>query len=180
MPAAGAPGAGDVNGDGYADVVAAISGTFGISVNSVRVYAGSQQGLAAAALTILEFPLDNSYGLLAGSAGDVNADGYGDIIVAGTLSGSNEVRIHPGSPSGLAQTSSWSVSKSTDSTFGSAGGGMRSEGRVSVYLGGADGLATTPVAVLVGVGIHRVFVVAPRRIGDDRGSRLLCARLTQR
>ena len=66
--------AGDVNGDGFSDVIVGSPGS-----NSVSIYLGSASGLMATAITI-----DSSggmFGYAVAPAGDVNADGFSDIIV---------------------------------------------------------------------------------------------------
>ncbi|GGM98143.1 hypothetical protein GCM10010967_34950 [Dyadobacter beijingensis] len=69
--------AGDVNRDGYADVIVGADG-----VNSAYVYKGSANGLTGnpTILQILNQP-DARFGGCVASAGDVNGDGYADVIV---------------------------------------------------------------------------------------------------
>jgi hypothetical protein len=72
--------AGDVNGDGYADV---IIGAYGYSSNTGRVYiyfgGSAMDNVADVAMT--GEATDNSFGRSVSSAGDVNSDGYADVIV---------------------------------------------------------------------------------------------------
>jgi hypothetical protein len=81
--------AGDTNGDGYGDVL--VSAYFyddGISdEGAVFVYHGAASGIAdgnaAAAATRLESnQTDAQVGYSVAGAGDVNGDGYGDVIVS--------------------------------------------------------------------------------------------------
>ncbi|MET7257509.1 FG-GAP-like repeat-containing protein [Dyadobacter fermentans] len=76
--------AGDVNGDGYADVAIGATGfsngeTF---EGGVFIYHGSTSGLTNNPTKILESNVINGYmGFTVTNAGDVNGDGYGDIAV---------------------------------------------------------------------------------------------------
>ena len=70
----------DVNGDGYADVIV---GAFGAC--KAYLYLGSTGGLQPSATLNCPDPTGtaggNNFGLPVASAGDVNGDGYADIVV---------------------------------------------------------------------------------------------------
>lgn len=110
--------AGDVNGDGYDDVMVSApqwdqSGVGG-NVGKVYVYYGSATGLSTtASWTVVGDQAGCQLGYGMGSAGDVNKDGYDDVIV--------------------------SASYYTN--------GQNSEGRMYLYYGSATGLATSPAWV---------------------------------
>jgi hypothetical protein len=85
-------GAGDVNGDGYADVIvgAELYDAPSLSEGAAFIFLGSASGVAsgnpATAATQLES--DQALAELGGSvagAGDVNGDGYADVIVGASL-----------------------------------------------------------------------------------------------
>ncbi len=82
--------AGDVNGDGYADFLAADLG------NKVYLYQGSALGPVAAAWSVSGATV--SPATLA--AGDVNGDGYSDLVV---VVNSKDIVLYYGSPSGPSQ-----------------------------------------------------------------------------
>lgn len=76
--------AGDVNGDGYSDViVGARNYNLGAgNEGAVFIYHGSGSGIASvAAGTINLGQVGADFGLSVGSAGDINGDGYSDVIV---------------------------------------------------------------------------------------------------
>jgi hypothetical protein len=82
--------AGDVNGDGYGDVIVGAPNS-----GSVSVYFGSPSGLSASpAITLTENPSTYLYGASLSSAGDVNGDGYGDVIVGYSAYSNNTGRAY--------------------------------------------------------------------------------------
>lgn len=92
--------AGDLNGDGYGDVVAAAH-----SVSELYIYYGSASGLDTATEQIYFDAGAHSAGQgLAGQL-DVNADGYGDLLVGDSKDsrsgGGGSVTLYKGSAAGL-------------------------------------------------------------------------------
>jgi hypothetical protein len=163
-------GAGDVNGDGYADVMSSSSYP---ATNTGRawVYHGSPSGPSATA----DWTVDGAHaGAQLGSAiaslGDVNGDGYTDVIVASsgyTNPEMNEGRasVYLGSPSGLGASPAWSVEGNATSASLSYVGGLgdvngdglsdfavgstHSNFRlVYIYAGSTTTLSTTPVQTI--------------------------------
>ena len=107
--------AGDVNGDGFADVIVGWPGaTFG----TIRVYHGGPSGLNMAAPFSYFQNFTNGFGQFVGTAGDVNGDGYDEVIVgspnapgggtlcSGSPSNTGEVDVFYGSATGLS-TNRW-------------------------------------------------------------------------
>ncbi|HEV7780781.1 MAG TPA: integrin alpha, partial [Chitinophagaceae bacterium] len=100
--------AGDVNADGYCDVIVgayqyanSLSG-----VGSAFIYHGSASGLITTPATVLETNQSSGFGVCAASAGDVNGDGYGDVIVGAWQysngeSGEGAAYIYNGSITGI-------------------------------------------------------------------------------
>jgi hypothetical protein len=77
-----AAGAGDINGDGYADVVIGAPDVNG-SQGAAYVYLGSASGLSSSPSITLAGPggTNGDFGNSVASAGDVNGDGYADVVV---------------------------------------------------------------------------------------------------
>ena len=133
--------AGDVNGDGYSDVVvgAYTDPTGGVGRGRAFVYLGSAAGLATTPVWASEGDEDQAqYGASVATAGDVNGDGYSDIVVGAPH--------HDG------------------------GGGFGADrGRAYVYLGGASGPAIFPVATRTGDVNSSHFGFSVATAGDVNG-----------
>ena len=108
--------AGDVNGDGYADVLVTAgwtndrrSGNVDVASNHGRVYVylGSPSGLPVAPATEIEGPGTYAFGSQAASAGDVDGDGYSDLALGAfgdghTASVMGNAFVYRGGPGGVA------------------------------------------------------------------------------
>jgi hypothetical protein len=73
--------AGDVNKDGYADVI--ISSGVSVGVGYAQVFLGGASGLATTPswTTTGDPSTSNQYGFCVATAGDVNGDGYADVLI---------------------------------------------------------------------------------------------------
>jgi hypothetical protein len=167
--------AGDVNGDGFSDVIVGAEAFDNGQTDEgiAQVYLGSTTGLAVTPVCTLESNQAGAFfGLAVGTAGDVNGDGFSDVIVGAPVftngqSGEGRVFVYRGSPSGPVPLPVWTAeSDQAGASFGysvaTAGdtngdgfsdvvigaynydNGETNEGRAYVYFGSGLGLAPSP------------------------------------
>lgn len=104
--------AGDVNGDGFSDVILAayLFDNGQTNEGAVFIHHGSASGVnPVAAKTIEGNQVEAQMGFAVNAAGDHNGDGYGDIIIGARFYDNGQanegaVFIHNGSPTGVSQT----------------------------------------------------------------------------
>ena len=166
----------DVNGDGYSDVIVGGPGypSGNTDYGVVLVYHGSPTGLRPTGQDWYLIGQDtyDAYGRAVLGAGDVNADGYEDILFAhyvddGTASGMYRIKAVHGSPDGLEPAPTWSFDvDSVDIPVIAAAGDVNGDdfddvivadrafssyrGRVWLFLGSGSGLGSVPTSVLTG------------------------------
>jgi hypothetical protein len=192
-------GAGDVNGDGYDDVIV---GAPGYSTSSrkmyegaVFLYYGSPAGLSAT--EDWSYVSDEEYGQFGGrvaGAGDVNGDGYDDVLVAGRTGNFSAIFVFLGSAAGLSQAPDWSYAPAGNEQIGvsldtagdvnhdgyadivvgsqlpmEANGKQYIDGYAYVFYGWVDGLPGDPSWTVSGEGW---FASAVSRAGDVNGDSL--------
>jgi hypothetical protein len=167
--------AGDVDGDGYADFVVCTT----VAPNGCFLYHGGEGALSTvpwATLSSVTLPngATGNYGISAASAGDIDGDGYGDLVFGITYPG-KYVAVHTGSAAGLSPTPVFLLAPhipdpiDDDPAFGSSlacagdvngdgfadviigspgdGNGYDSTGSTYLYLGSANGLSSAPLAL---------------------------------
>ena len=89
----GAASAGDVNGDGFADVVVGAWGYDNGQASEGRafVYLGSAAGPSTSPAWTAESDQANAlFGMFVSAAGDVNGDGFGDVVVGAPQFGNGQ------------------------------------------------------------------------------------------
>jgi hypothetical protein len=133
-------GAGDVNGDGYADVI--VGAYTHASEGRAYVFLGSATGLSLSPLTPFDGdPGSNSFGYSVAGAGDVNADGYADIIISdrGFSSETGKVYIYHGGAAGPDTSADRTLSgEGTQDWFGhsvAGAGDVNGDGYADVIVG---------------------------------------------
>ena len=167
--------AGDVNGDGFGDVIIGAYNYDNGESDEGRayVYLGSASGLGASPAWIGESnQVEAYYGYSCATAGDVNSDGFSDVIVGSQFFDNGQETegrafVYMGSSTGLSTTPAWTAESNQEggwfgysvSTAGDVNGdgfsdvvvgaifyenGQISEGRAYLYNGSATGLALNP------------------------------------
>lgn len=184
--------AGDINGDGFDDVLISAPGTDPAAPGRTWIVYGSTHGIHEAWFsekTIIAF------GRTVAGAGDVNGDGYADIIIGNpnyTNTGNGgEVRIYYGTPTGLDTINYVTLTEpSNGSLFGAAVSSATDlngdhyadivigapkykvdnevRGAAFVYYGAPTGLITTP-KILPGKSNNAGMGAAVAGLGDTNG-----------
>ena len=143
--------AGDVNGDGFSDVIVGAPNYDHGENNEGRafVYHGSASGLGAAVSWTAEGgQADANFGWAVATAGDVNGDGYSDVIIGAIYydfffwPDRGAVFIYFGSQSGLSDTvDSYAVGQKEDCKFGwsvGTAGDVNGDGFYDVIVGAPE------------------------------------------
>jgi hypothetical protein len=161
--------AGDVDGDGYADVAVTADDVELTTRGSVLVFRGSPDGTMTTVASVLTDVTNKYLGSSVAEAGDVNGDGYGDVIVGGVQGGVGPTDGHAlvflGGPGGLGlrpRAASLLLGTPSGAEWvgaSVAGGGDvnhdgyadvvvsapgATPGKAYVWLGGASGLGMMP------------------------------------
>ncbi|MCB8983800.1 MAG: FG-GAP repeat protein [Ardenticatenaceae bacterium] len=189
--------AGDVNGDGFDDVIVGANwfDNGQVDEGAAFVFLGGPTGLAPAFAWRVESNTANEeFGVAVSTAGDVNYDGYDDVIVGADSPLPNlkgQVYVFLGSSTGLAAVPAWiHVGEQPDDRFGTAvaaAGDVNGDfyadvivgapdyveqqgqkvGRAYVFYGGPGGLPATPSWIAEGTPINSVnFGISVDTAGD--------------
>ncbi len=192
--------AGDINGDQYDDVYISAPNLLDGNSNlgAVYVYLGGSSGLNPTPAWIGFGQEHNSlFGLSVSSAGDVNLDGFGDLIIGapnstGTYDQEGTAYVYYGSANGLSETADWSVSGNQayahlgevvslagdlnkdgigDILVGAPDfdGSYVDSGELSVFQGSMEGLAPQPLWVEYGDQAGDQFGRSISALGDFNG-----------
>jgi hypothetical protein len=186
--------AGDVNGDGFADVIIGANfadGTF-TQRGAAFVFHGGPAGLGAAPAQFWFGPMaqNSGFGRYLSSAGDINADGYADILVgADDFPNGGATFLYLGSAAGAFDDpdtiivggapevqcgSAISLAGDVDGDgFGDVligfPGANATAGRVELAFGGTNGLRFATTVLDVGPGADEYFGQYVATLGDLDG-----------
>lgn len=166
--------AGDVNHDGYDDfIIGAYNYDIaGVNYGAVHLYLGSAAGISATpSQTLAGFQDDSYFGNFVNNAGDVNGDGYDDILVGaqnfdGLFTNEGAAYVYYGNSTGLNSIPAITyLGESTNAYCGQFAcgngdlnndgfddiaigqpeytGGFTAQGKLSVYFGSSSGTSAT-------------------------------------
>ncbi len=138
-------GAGDTNGDGFADLVIGAPLRDGGAVDSGSAFwyfGGPTLSSASSAAFVLNgVAAEDNFGFSVSSAGDVNRDGYADVVVGAFLSGPNDngsATLYLGGASPLGTLFTGETQPQSDDEFGiavSGAGDVNRDGYDDVIVG---------------------------------------------
>jgi hypothetical protein len=174
--------AGDVNGDGYADIV--IGSEESTGNGAAYVYLGAPFGTATSPTATLSGAANSGFGVPVASAGDVNGDGYGDVLVSAEQesAGSGAVYLFLGGSKGLSITPIVFAGPIASGSFGFSPAGaddvngdgysdfiVGSQGVPYVYFGGSSGPSNGPTTIATIGGSGSGFGTVVSGAGDVNG-----------
>ena len=127
---------GDVNGDGFVDLAVAS----GSDPGTVNIYEGGPAGPSMGNALLPPGPVKAGFGTTMASAGDVNGDGYGDVLVGGR----EVAQVFLGSAKGMAATAAFTLAgvPGGDALVVRGAGDVNGDGAPDVFVGGVVYLGT--------------------------------------
>jgi hypothetical protein len=139
--------AGDVNGDGYSDVIVGASGN-SASLGRAYIYLGGSSMNNIKDVTLTGETTGNYFGYSVSAAGDVNGDSYDDVIIGawGYSANTGRAYIYFGSLTMNNIADVTITGESTNNTFGrcvSEAGDLNDDGYSDVIVGAAGYSANT-------------------------------------
>lgn len=177
--------AGDVNGDGYADAIVGAPGASNGQAGEgiAYVHYGDAAGLSMPPSVTLEAnSAGAAFGTSVASAGDVNGDGYADVVVGAPLNGSGRAYLYLGSAGGLSTSPANTLSGGSlfGSSVATAGDvdhdgysdviiGAPGSGEAYVFRGSTGGVMAAPYIILSEPPASGLFGCSVSTAGDVNG-----------
>jgi hypothetical protein len=196
----GVAGVGDVNGDGYADILVGAPGVDagGNAKGQAFLYLGGSGGLSSSpAFTITGQADYDALGLSVGGAGDVNGDGYADVLVGAPLAreggdSRGQAYLYMGDSAGLSSSPAFTATGRADGDqlgapvtnagdvngdgyadvlIGASGvdAGGSDRGQAYLYPGGSSGLGLSPAFTITGQADWEYLGISVAGAGDVNG-----------
>ncbi|MGD0678202.1 MAG: FG-GAP-like repeat-containing protein [Polyangiaceae bacterium] len=170
-----AASAGDLNGDGYGDLVVGARGGSSTVAGGVYVYLGGPNGLTTnpIALSDPNNTTGDSFGQSVAGAGDVNGDGYADLMVGAPLksNGAGRAYVYFGTALGLSLSPAFTLDDpngSADDYFGTAlasAGDVNGDGYADLIVA-ANGVANGSGSAYLYLGAAGLAIGSPIELSD--------------